>query len=253
MAEEVIKKARVLEKNLSPILSELDGYLVRYRIKSSDQNRSSHWSPFILIQPEYTFVKGSIKHTSASQIFNATWDAVPIIKSYISSSTITTKELTSKVAKITTSEAHYLNVGDYVTVSDLDATFNGTHQITAVTSTPSHTFSFYKNENNISSTSDAGTYTKNYLIKNANEYDVWIKWDKNDGGDWIYKQRIAGTSISLPHASTYTIGGVLQSSAPNKVSIEIYLKGQPPKRGDGVPGDSGSPYLKVYQLLNQTI
>jgi hypothetical protein len=255
MANEIIKKARVLHANLPPILSDLNGYLVRYRVKSSDQNRTSHWSPFILIEPEYTFVPGSIKHTSASQIFNAIWDSVAVIKSYDSYSTITNKSLTDDIATITTSSAHYMNVGDYVTISGVDSTFNGTHIITAVTTTPTHTFSFYKDNANVTSAAVTpnGTYTKNYYIRKSLEYDVWIRWDRNDGGDWIYKERVQGTSISLPHPTTYTINGSIQPSSPNRVSIEIYLKGQPPRRGDGAFGSSGTPYLKVYQLLNETI
>jgi hypothetical protein len=253
MANEVIKKAKILQNNLPPILSELDGYLVRYRIKSSDQNRTSHWSPFVLIQPEYTFVPKDIRATSANQIFTATWDAVPILKSYNNYQTITNKTVASDIATLTLSSAHYMNVGDYVTISGVDSTFNGTYQISAVPSETS--FSYYLDHGNISPTvvSPNGTYTKNYFIRNALEYDIWIRWDRNDGGDWIYKERIEGTSVSFAHSGTYTINGEIQSSPPNRVSIEIYLKGQPPKRGDGEFGNPSAPYLKVYELLNKTI
>ena len=253
MADEGIKKARLANSLLPPMLSDLNGYVVRYRIKSSDQNRISHWSPFTLIQPEYTFVKKSIQHTNSNQIFNITWDSIPILKSYESSNTITHKSITSKLATIKTSSAHYIKVGDYVTVSNVDSIFNGTHIVTAVTTTPNHTFSFYKDNTDITLASTSGTYTKNYLIKNALEYDIWVKWDKNDGGDWIYKERIQGTTVSFPHQATYTKNGVIQSSAPNRFSVEIYIPGNPEYRADGVPGESGSPYLKVYQLLNQTV
>ena len=64
-------------------------------------------------------------------------------------------------------------------------------------------------------------------IRKAHEFDIWVRWDRNDSGDWLYKQRIDGTSISFPIPDTYTIGGVVQGSAPNKVSLEIYLKGNP--------------------------
>ncbi len=62
-------------------------------------------------------------------------------------------------------------------------------------------------------------------IRQAHEYDVWVKWDRGDGGDWIYKQRIDGTGISFPIPSTYSINGIEQPSQPNKVSLEVYLKG----------------------------
>ena len=75
-------------------------------------------------------------------------------------------------------------------------------------------------------------------IRKAHEFDVWLKWDRNDGGDWIYKQRIDGGNISFPIPSTYTIDGVVQGSAPNKLSAEIYLKGTPITRN--------SSFLLVY-------
>jgi len=255
MAEEIIKKARIIERNLPPILSEIDGYLLRYRIRSSDQNRASHWSPFIVVKPEFTFVPESINSSTSNSILSVSWDSVAILKSYASYPDIIQKVLSSNVATITTSSAHYMNVGDYVTVSGVDSVFNGTHVITNVTTTPTHSFSFYKNNANISLTavSPNGTYTKNYYIRKALEYDIWVRWDRNDGGDWIYKERIEGTSLSLPYPEFYNKNQVLQSSSPNRVSIEVYLKGQPPKRGDGIPGNSGTSYLKVYQILNRTI
>jgi len=60
---------------------------------------------------------------------------------------------------------------------------------------------------------------------NKNSKYVWVKWDRGDGGDWIYKQRIDGTGISFPIPSTYSINGIEQPSQPNKVSLEVYLKG----------------------------
>jgi hypothetical protein len=76
-------------------------------------------------------------------------------------------------------------------------------------------------------------------VRKASEFDIWLKWDRNDGGDWLYKQRIDGGNISFPIPSTYTIGGVVQGSAPNKLSAEIYLKGTPITRN--------SSFLLVYE------
>jgi len=69
---------------------------------------------------------------------------------------VTNKALTSNVATLTTSAAHGFEVGESVTVADVDATFNGSHTITAVTST---TFSFAKTASNVASAavSPAGT------------------------------------------------------------------------------------------------
>ena len=66
------------------------------------------------------------------------------------------------------------------------------------------------------------------VIRQAKDYDVWVKWSKAAGnGDWNYIQRVSGNSISLVHPSTFFINGVDQLSAPNRVTIEIYLKGEP--------------------------
>lgn len=65
------------------------------------------------------------------------------------------------------------------------------------------------------------------FIRKSTEYDIWVKWDRSDNGDWIYKERIQGTSITLPIPDTYFIDNIEQSESPNRFSIEIYLKGNP--------------------------
>lgn len=82
-------------------------------------------------------------------------------------------------------------------------------------------------------------------IRQAHEYDIWIRWDRSDSGDWIYKQRIDGTTVSFPIPTTYTINGVVQASEPNRASIEIYLKGTPITRD--------SNFLLVYEDGPHTI
>lgn len=91
------------------------------------------------------------------------------------------------------------------------------------------------------------------FIVNEQEYDLWVRWDRGDSGDWISKQRLSGTSISLLIPETYTKSNVVQSSAPNKFSIEVYMKGSPVSRADGVPGNAGVPILKAYQILDVTV
>jgi N4-gp56 family major capsid protein len=61
---------------------------------------------------------------------------------------ITNKALTSNVATITTSAAHGIFVGEAIKVIGVDATFNGTFTVTAVTST---TISYAKTASNVSS------------------------------------------------------------------------------------------------------
>jgi hypothetical protein len=72
---------------------------------------------------------------------------------------VTNKALTSNVATLTTADAHTYSVGDVVVITGVDATFNGTVVVTAVTST---TFSYAKTAANVTSAavSPAGTATK---------------------------------------------------------------------------------------------
>lgn len=77
------------------------------------------------------------------------------------------------------------------------------------------------------------------IIDNAQTYDMWIKWDKSDNGDWIYKGRLNSTTTSLITPSDYSVAGVLQGEIPDKLSVEIFLPGYPITR------DITS--LRVYQ------
>ena len=70
--------------------------------------------------------------------------------------TITNKALTSNVATLTTSVTHNLSVGQTVSVTSVDSTFNGTFVVTATTS---NTFSYTLVANNVSSTSATGSVT----------------------------------------------------------------------------------------------
>jgi hypothetical protein len=76
------------------------------------------------------------------------------------------------------------------------------------------------------------------VIKTEQDYDVWVKWHRSDNGDWIYNSRVSGSSLSITKPSTYKINGVTQAFVPDKLSVEIYLKGTPISR-DTV-------FLKVY-------
>lgn len=76
-------------------------------------------------------------------------------------------------------------------------------------------------------------------IKEASGYDIWVRWDRGDSGDWEYSSRINTTSLSLITPTTYKKNGVVQSSAPNRLSVEVYLQGTPIART--------STFLRVYQ------
>jgi hypothetical protein len=75
-----------------------------------------------------------------------------------STSTVTTKVLTSNVATLTLSAAHAFAIGEQITVSGVDATFDGTWTVTAATS---NTVSYDCYAANVGSTADTGTVTSN--------------------------------------------------------------------------------------------
>jgi hypothetical protein len=78
-----------------------------------------------------------------------------------STKTVTNKALTSNIATLTTGAAHGFEVGQSVTVSSVDSTFNGTYTITAVPTTT--TFRYAKTAGDIASTavSPAGSVLRN--------------------------------------------------------------------------------------------
>lgn len=69
---------------------------------------------------------------------------------------INNKALTSNVATLTTSTSHTFTVGQTVSITNVDTTFNGTFVVTAVTST---TFSYALIATNVSSVASAGSVT----------------------------------------------------------------------------------------------
>lgn len=249
MANEIIKKLKIPYNDLPTIDSINEGYSLRYRIISSDRNRISHWSPIYLVQPDLLYFIGKIEHSHSNNVSFYSWDSIIILKPTTSVQNINLKSLSSNLATLTTDSAHFISIGDLITVSGVDATFNGTHQITSVTNT---TFSYYKDSGNVSPTSVSpkGTYTKNIEIGKASDYDIWLRWGHGDNtGDWIYKERIQTTSVSYPKPSFYTINGAVGANAINKVSIAIYLKGYPV----GDPETNSGEFLKVYELLNESV
>ena len=105
----------------------------------------------------------SIKWTKSGNTYDGCLllDGYDINKIYPTiTASVNNKALTSNVATLTTTAAHGLAVGMTVDVSGVDATFNGSYTITAVTST---TFSYAKTASNVASTavSPVGTASSN--------------------------------------------------------------------------------------------
>jgi hypothetical protein len=80
---------------------------------------------------------------------------------------IVSKSLSANSATLTTSSAHGFTAGQSVVVSNVDATFNGTFTISAVTST---TFSYAKTAANVATTATIGTATVASGLTNGTTY-----------------------------------------------------------------------------------
>jgi hypothetical protein len=66
------------------------------------------------------------------------------------------------------------------------------------------------------------------IIGPALQYDIWVQWSKEESdADWLYKERVEGSSLSLLIPEDYSVNGVLAGSKPNKIAVEIYLRGSP--------------------------
>lgn len=60
-------------------------------------------------------------------------------------------------------------------------------------------------------------------------YDIWIKWTENGGAnpsDWIYKERLSSTSVTLNIPPSYLDSGGTPRN-PKQVYVEIYRPGRP--------------------------
>ncbi len=141
----------------------------------------------------------SIKWTKSGNTYDGCLllDGYDINKVYPTiTASVNNKALTSNVATLTTTAAHGFAVGMTVEVSGVDATFNGSYTITAVTST---TFSYAKTASNVTSTavSPVGTAYSNdthfqdYSVSGA--YKVYALCDDGVYAYWIALIDDAGT------------------------------------------------------------
>jgi hypothetical protein len=110
---------------------------------------------------------------------------------------ITNKALTSNVATLTTSVAHGLTVGMTITITGVDATFNGEYRITTVPTTT--TFTYAKTASNVTSTpvSPAGTGVTNPVIHfidyiSGTDRKVHAICDDGVNAYWITNKTVGG-------------------------------------------------------------
>ena len=110
---------------------------------------------------------------------------------------ITNKALTSNVATLTTSAAHGLSTGMQITISGVDATFNGEYRITSVPTTT--TFTYAKTASNVASTavSPVGTGIAEIIhfidYNSGSDYPVFAICDDGTYAYWVTNVLNAGT------------------------------------------------------------
>jgi hypothetical protein len=167
---------------------------------------------------------------------------------------VTNKALASNVATLTTADAHTYSVGDVVVITGVDATFNGTVIVTAVTST---TFSYAKTAANVTSAavSPAGTATKT----RERRYNGIVR-DASDGITKFFSGLtvVPGNTVDFTNAgltfspirtgaiTATTIGssgGITSTSAANSLS-DLTVSGSSSSFGGTIAGNatfSGNP------------
>jgi hypothetical protein len=111
---------------------------------------------------------------------------------------ITNKALTSNVATLTTSAAHGLSTGLEITITGVDATFNGTYTITGVPTTT--TFTYAKTASNVTSVavSPVGTGVTNPVVhfidyNTGTAEPVYAICDDGVFAYWVTNADVSGT------------------------------------------------------------
>ena len=110
---------------------------------------------------------------------------------------ISNKALTSNIATLTTSTAHGLTVGMTITITDVDATFNGEYRITTVPTTT--TFTYAKTASNVTSVavSPVGTGVTNPVIHfidyiSGTDRKVFAICDDGVNAYWVTNKTVGG-------------------------------------------------------------
>lgn len=130
--------------------------------------------------------------------------------------TVNNKALTSNVATLTTSAAHNYLAGDVVTVTGVDATFNGTFNIIAVPT--STTFTYAKTASNVTSAavSPTGTATVNARRKFAG-----VARDASDGVIKAFKDATTKPTSTINFAEAGLAYADMQVAALTASSLTV--------------------------------
>jgi hypothetical protein len=163
-------KKVTITNNDSPPLSPNGEYLLRYRIISEDKNRTSHWSPIYKLDVSNLIVPVIGAVVVANNIVYIAWDETSLKTSYDIfvrfNFEIEHKSLTDNVASIVTKNLTNIAVGNTITVSGIDSTFNGVYEVIEVLPS-TKTIKYKKVATNVSYSGASGSVTRGFLYKNT--------------------------------------------------------------------------------------
>jgi hypothetical protein len=128
--------------------------------------------------------------------------------------TVSNKALTSNVATITTSETHGFAVGDYVVVSDVDATFNGTYLVASVPTTT--TLTFAKEAANVTSTVATGSA----VVSSRRRFGGIVR-DASDGTTKLFEDATTKPTSTINFAEDGLVYGDLQVGPLTASSLTV--------------------------------
>ena len=112
---------------------------------------------------------------------------------------ISNKALTSNIATLTTTLVHDFNVGNSITVTGVDATFNGTYVVTAVTS---NTISYSKTTSNVTSVA-VSPYGS--VVETSSNSEATEVYDLNDRKIMIVEEEGINSNTGEVHVQSETL------------------------------------------------
>ena len=114
---------------------------------------------------------------------------------------VTNKALTSNVATLTTASDHGLSAGNVVTVSGVDATFDGTYTVVAAPTTT--TFTYAKTAADVVSAADTGTVTRAIEVRWPDVQSASVEWRVNIEDDMEFGnyRAVARDFVDVPEVT----------------------------------------------------
>jgi hypothetical protein len=128
--------------------------------------------------------------------------------------TVSNKALTSNVATITTSATHGFAVGDYVVVSGVDATFNGTYLVASVPTTT--TFTYAKTATNVTSAAATGSA----VVSSKRRFGGIVR-DASDGVTKLFEDATTKPTSTVNFAEAGLVYGELQVGPLTASSLTV--------------------------------